>query len=283
MHVGRILGAVSLRARSPKAVLTAAEVAAVCGAELTVLTVLQDPWEMVRPEEVEGFRRTRAGSPASLAAARAVEQLQRLARPATLAAPTVSYQAAFGWPSIEIARCAEALAADLIVLGKGEETARGAAESVTTAVLRRSRVPVLVAPPTHRVYRTVLAGVDDGPHAADVLEVAQGMAEHFGAHVVALHVDRAEAGVVAPGERRSWLRRIEVSAHAGGTAVAPCETAVRQGDVASEILAEAGARDAELIVFGYHRGMNYGDPAAATTVAARLLRRASCALLAVPV
>ena len=283
MHVGRVLGAVSLYAPTPKAILTAAEVAAACGAELTVLTVLRDPWELVRPDEVEGFRRTNQGSPASLAATRAVERLQELTRVAVLPAPRVSYQAAFGWPSIEIARCAEAIGADLIVLGPGEEVARGAAENVTTATLRRSRVPVLVAPAQHRVYRTVLACVDDSPHAMDVLEVAQATADHFAAHVVALHVEPSDAGVLAPGERRPWLRHVEASSRQGGTAVVPCETAVRQGDVASEILTEATTLDVELIVFGYRRGMNYGDPGAVTTVAARLLRRASCALLAVPV
>lgn len=283
MHIGRVLGAVSLYTPSPKAVLTAAEVAASCGAELTVLTVLREPWEMVRPEEVEGFRRTKTGSPANLAASRAVERLRELTRTAVLSAPKVSYQAAFGWPSIEIARCADAVGADLIVLGKGEEVARGAAENVTTAALRRSRVPVLVAPATHRVYRTVLVCVDDSPHAVEVLEVGQAMADHLGAHVVALHVEPAESGLLAPGERRPWLRHVEAGARQGGAAVATCETAVRQGDVTSEILAEAAAREVELIVFGYRRGMNYGDPGAVTTVAARLLRRASCALLAVPV
>ena len=52
-----------------------------------------------------------------------------------------------------------------------------------------------------------------------------------------------------------------------------------------ELAVRGGIRpeDAELLVFGYRRGMNYGDPGAVTTVTARLLRRASCALLAVPV
>jgi len=248
-----------------------------------MLTVLRDPWELVRPDEVEGFRRRQSGSPADLAAARAVERLRVLCERAVLSAPIVSYRAAFGWPSVEIARCAEELGVDLIVLGKGEEVARGAAENVTTATLRRSRVPVLVAPAEHRVYRRVLACVDDSPHAVDVLEAAQTAADGFGAHLVALHVEPAEAGVLAKGERRPWLRHIEQSGREGGAAVAACETAVRQGDATTEILAECQAEDAELIVFGYRRGMNYGDPGAVTTVAARLLRRASCALLAVPV
>lgn len=282
LQVRRVLGAVSLYTPSPKAVLTAAEVAAVFRAELTVLTVLRDPWELVRPDEIEGFRRTQSGSPADLAAARAVERLTTLCGPAVLPAPSASYHAAFGWPSIEIARCAEEIRADLIVLGKGEEVARGATENVTTATMRRSRVPVLVAPAEHRAYRRVLACVDDSPHAVEVLEAAQATADGFGAHLVALHVEPAEAGVLASAERRPWLRYIEQGGN-GGAAVAHCETVVRQGDVTSEILAECRAEDAELLVFGYRRGANYGEPGAVTSVAARLLRRAACALLAVPV
>lgn len=283
-QIHRVLGAVSLYTPSPKAALTAAEVAAVFHADLTMLTVLRDPWELVRPDEVEGFRRTQSGSPADLAGARAVERLQALCGPAVLSAPSVSYRAAFGWPSIEIARCAEEVGADLIVLGKGEEIARGGTENVTTATMRRCHVPVLVSPAGHRAYRRVLACVDDSPHAMDVFEAAQATAEGFGAHLVTLHVEQAAAGVLAQGERRSWLRHVEQGGNGhGGAAVAPCETIVRQGDVTSEILAECRAEDADLAVFGYRRGMNYGEPGAVTSVAARLLRRASCALLAVPV
>ena len=281
-QVRRVLGAVSLYTPTPKAVLTAAEVAAAFHAELTVLTVLRDPWELVRADEVEAFRRAKSGSPADLAGARAVEQLQALCAPAVLPAPSASYRAAFGWPSIEIARCAEAIGADLVVLGKGEEVARGASENVTTATMRRSRVPVLVAPAQHRAYRRVLACVDDSPHAVEVFEVAQAAADGFAAHLVALHVEAAEEGVLGQGERRAWLRHVEQGG-SGGAAVANCETIVRQGDVTTEILAECRAEDADLLVFGYRRGMNYGDPGAVTTVAARLLRRASCALVAVPV
>ena len=284
LQVRRVLGAVSLYTPSPKAALTAAEVSAVLHADLTMLTVLRDPWELVRPDEVEGFRRMQSGSPADLASARAVEQLQALCGPAVPSAPSVSYRAAFGWPSIEIARCAEEIGADLIVLGKGEEVARGATENVTTATMRRSHVPVLVAPAEHRAYRRVVACVDDSPHAQDVLEAAQVAAEGFGAHLAALHVEPADAGVLAQGERRPWLRHVEQEGSGKrGAAVAPCETIVRQGDVTTEILAECRAENADLLVFGYRRGMNYGEPGAVTTVAARVLRRASCALLAVPV
>jgi len=289
MRIRRILAAISLHAPNPKAALTAAEVAAVTQAELVVLTVLDNPWELVRADEVEGFRRTHGGSPADLATTRACAQLTALAGPAVQSAPSVFYRAAFGLASVEIVRCAEEIGADLIVLGRSEEAARAPAESVTPATLRRSRIPVLVPPPVHEVYRRVLACIDDTPGAPIVFDAARTLADRFGATVVALHVEPSTNGLVAPGERRSWLRRLEgiegqAGTGAGGAPSGVCafETLVRQGDVTTEILAEADAGRADLIVFGYRRGMNYGGAGAVVTVAARLLRRAPCALLAVP-
>ena len=175
MRVRRVLGAISLYTPAPRAALAAAEVAALAGADLTVLTVLRDPWELVRADEVEGLRRTHGGSPAAIAAERAGARLRELAGPAVLPVPNVSYHTAFGWPSVEIARHAEEIGADLIVIGHGHEVVQSKEESVTAATLRRSRVPVLVAPLHHRVYRRILACVDESPHAVNVLNAALAM------------------------------------------------------------------------------------------------------------
>jgi nucleotide-binding universal stress UspA family protein len=258
-------------------------VAAVAHAELEVLTVLANPWELVHADEVEGLRRARLGSPAEVAARRACERLERLAGAAVLAAPRVSYRAAFGWPSVELVRRAEESGADLIVLGNSGGAPLGPAEDVTPATLRRSRVPVLVAPQVHEVYRRVLACVDDSPHASRVLEAASTLGDGFGIHTVALHVEPASSAILSGGGRRPWLTRLEEGASNGGGTALALETIVRQGDTVSEILNEASSGPDALIVFGYHRGMNYGAAGAVTTVAARLLRRATSALLAVPV
>jgi nucleotide-binding universal stress UspA family protein len=281
MHVRRVLAAVDLSSTSPKAVLAAAELAAVAKAELIVLTVLRDPWELVGPEEVEGYRRARTGSPADLAATRASERLQQLAGPAALPAPSVSYRTAFGLPGIEIPRHAEEVGADVLVLGRpnGKHPQNGA-PSVTAAILRRSRVPVLIAPSVHQVYRRVLAGVDDSPNAPAVLNAAITIGDCFGARIAALHVKPTSALPVLPSDRPRWLRRLEQAEGDGGTVVAACETLVRQGDPATEILAETEASD--LLVIGYRRGMILDDPAPPGT-ATRVLRRATCAVLAVPV
>ena len=281
MQLQRVLAGISLRAPNPRAALTAAEVAAVAHADLEILTVLANPWELVPADEVEALRRAHLGSPAEVATQRACEQLERLAGPAVVSAPRVSYHAAFGWPSVELVRRAEETEADLIVLGSSGQGAIGPAENVTPATLRRSRTPVLIAPPLHEVYQRVVACVDDSPNASRVLEAATTLGECFGVRTVALHVERATTGILAVGSRRPWLSRMDENAD-GGTALA-LETVVRQGDVVSEILNEAKSGPDSLIVFGYHRGMNYGAAGAVTTVAARLLRRGTSALLAVPV
>jgi len=282
MQVRRLLSAISLQSPGPRAALAGAEIAALAHAELVVLTVLRDPWEVLRPDEIEGLRRLHAGSPAAIAMERAVHRLEELVAPAVLSAPSVTYRVAFGLPSVEIARTAEETAADLIVIGCGDEVVQSGQESVTAATLRRCRVPVLVAPLRHRVCRRILACVDDSPNASRVLDAALAMGEYQGAHVVALHVEPAAAGLAAS-DSRPWLRRLERAREDRGTAVAECETAVRQGDPATEILAQAAADNADLIVFGYRRGLHYGNAGAIGTVAVRLLRRAECALLAVPV
>jgi nucleotide-binding universal stress UspA family protein len=281
MQIRRVLAGISLQAPNPRAVLTAAEVAAVAHADLEVLTVLASPWEFVSADEVEGLRRAHLGSPAEVAAQRACERLECLAGPAAISAPPVSYHTAFGLPSVELVRRAEETSADLIVLGNSGHHVAGPAEDVTPATLRRSRVPVLIAPTVHEVYQRVLACVDDSPNASRVLEAAATLGECFGVHTVALHVEPVTTGIVTSGGRRPWLGRLEESA-GGGTALA-LETVVHQGDVVSEILNEAKSGPNSLIVFGYRRGMNYGAAGAVTTVAARLLRRATSALLAVPV
>ena len=281
MHVRRVLAAVDLSTSSPKAVLAAAELAAVAKAELIVMTVLLDPWALVGPEELEGYRRARAGSPAALAATRASKRLQQLAGPAALPAQSVSYRTAFGLPGIEIPRHADDVGADILVLGPSTvQRSPDKASSVTTAILRRSRVPVLIAPRAHQVYRRVLVGVDDSPNALAVLNAAITIGDSLGARIVALHVEPTSTPPVQSGDRPRWLQRLEQTEGDGGAVVAACETLVRQGDPVTEILAEAEHSD--LLVIGYRRGMILDDPMAPGT-AMRVLRRATCAVLAVPV
>lgn len=281
MHVRRVLATIDLSAPRHQTLLVAAEMAACAKADLVVMSVVRDPWELVRADEVEGFRRTHSGSPADLATARATRRLREMVEPAGLPVSTVTYRIAFGLPGIEIPRIAEEEGVDVVVLGRsaGQDLSEPA-KRVTDAVLRRSRVPVLIAPMSHRVFQRVLACVDDSPNAPVVLEAALAFAECLHAHPLALHVQPTQAppGVIAG--RPRWLRRLEQAEGAEGAAVALCETIVREGSPATEILAGASAERADLIAIGYCRGMSLDDH---NGIAVRVLRRARCAVLAVPI
>jgi nucleotide-binding universal stress UspA family protein len=276
--VHRILATVELNAPSPRTLVTAGEMAACAGAELIVMSVVRDPWELVRADEIEGFRRTHSGSPADLASARATQQLRHSVEGAALPVSAITYRIAFGLPGIEIPRIAENERADVVVMGRS--AALTSTHGVTNATLRRSRVPVLIAPAAHRVFHRVLACVDDSPNAPTVLEAALGTAECFHAHPLALHVQPTGVAPATAEGRPRWLRRLEQAEGEGGVAVALCETVVREGSPTTEILSEAAAVNADMIVLGYPRGMSLDD---ANSVAARVLRRAACAILAVPV
>jgi nucleotide-binding universal stress UspA family protein len=281
MKVRHVLATLDLAAPSPRTLVAAAELATVASADLTVLTVLPDPWTLVRADEVEGFRRTHSGSPADLAAARATERLREMVHAAALPTPEVTCRVAFGVPGVEIPRIAEEVQADVVVLGRTSDAVqRDPRQRVTDATLRRSRVPVLIAPPTHHVYRRVLACVDDSPNAPTVLAAALAIAECFRAHPLALHVQPTSVPPAASAGRPRWLRRLEEAGGDGGAAVALCETLVREGSPATEIVSGAAAESADLIVIGYCRGMSLDD---ANGIAVRVLRRAPCAVLAVPI
>lgn len=281
MHVRRILATIDLSAPSHQALVAAGELAACAKAEIIILSVIRNPWDLIHPDEVEPLRRTHGGSPADLAAARATERLRHTVDAGGIPAPAISYRIAFGVPGIEIPRVAEEEHADVVVVGRTAAAGpRSPAQRVTDATLRRSRVPVLVAPLTHRVYQRVLACVDDSPNAPTVLSAALGVAECLHAHPLALHVQPAGVPPESSGDRPHWLRRLEQAGGEGGTTVAACETVVREGSPATEILAAADAVSADVIVIGYCRGMSLDDD---NGVAVRVLRRAACAVLAVPI
>ena len=179
---------------------------------------------------------------------------------------------AVGVPAIEIARTADSSGADLIVLGRGLPTEMESrdAGSVVERTVRRARVPCLLVRQGEKVFARVLAAVDGGPDSGDVLAAALVFGRLFDASVRAVLV---EAAVLAA-----------VGAPTGLPELTPAvgdETIVCQGDPVSEIMRVVREQDVDLLVFGHHRG---GPVSAHATsgVAARLLQRAPCAVLTVP-
>ncbi len=186
---------------------------------------------------------------------------------------------AVGIPPIEIARAAESRGVDLIVLGRDFPCPLDPRRDGNTAdgTVRRARVPCLLVPPGQQAFRRVLAAVDGGPDSQDVIGAAHLVGRVFDAAVRVVQVEEpVPAGVGAP----AWSHEppASVSAPPGGE----CDTIVCQGDPVSEILRVARQQHIDLLVFGHHRG---GPVRAHATsgVAARLLQRAPCAVLTVPI
>jgi nucleotide-binding universal stress UspA family protein len=132
-------------------------------------------------------------------------------------------------------------------------------------------------PRGQEAFRRVLAAVDGGPDSGDVVAAAHLVGRLFSAAVSFVRVEEPVlAGVGAP----AWSH--EPPRSVGPAAGAECETIVRHGDPVSEVLRVVRQQDIDLLVFGHHRG---GPISAHATsgVAARLLQRAPCAVLTVPI
>jgi nucleotide-binding universal stress UspA family protein len=193
----------------------------------------------------------------------------------------VVYRTAFGIPAIEIIRCAQEEGADLVVLGRpAVDPGRPPEKSVTAAVLQRARVPVVLAPLHHVTVHRVAAALDEGPSnfVAEIMDVAETLAGAYGASVAALHVERPSRTTELAGVG-TW----ELPAGAGGTAVAThWEVLMRHGEPVREILAAIDEHVVDLLVVGYRRGAAVsGGPE--NCIAGQVLRRASCAAVAVPI
>jgi nucleotide-binding universal stress UspA family protein len=269
-----IVAATDGTAVARNAVEVAAQLAAASGASLRLLSVV----------------------PAPLTVTPAV-----LDRPgADVSQGQVETAVAVGMPGVEIARFAESVAADLIVMGRPIRSmaSRRFLGDTGDAVARRSRSPTLFVPPGGKLPVQLLAALDGTERgmivlhgaiafalaagcrlravtiepvkdaASELLAVAlpSGRGERLGQELDRLHRDSPELEAV-------WDRRIVHGAQAG--------LVVGHGEPVDEILREVAGSGAELLVLGFHRG---GPPGVVEgkSVGRRLLHASRCALLTVP-
>jgi len=199
--------------------------------------------------------------------------------------------ALFGVPAIEIVRVARETRALRIVLGRSPHSAleRFLLGATADRVLRLSPIPCLVAA-SPAVASRMLVAVDDSEYGARALRVALRHAAATGAEVRCVHV------VPAPGEGgrkrladalprvRQFLDEFvgSLRAEAGKEGPVPeAATTVRTGVAGREILLEAEACGADLVVVGTH-GRGFLQRAILGSTSEHLLHNATTSLLIVP-
>jgi len=237
------------------AVCTAASLARRAEADLRVAAVAQ------RLPVVETF--TPSGSVSEIYLDAIADALERRAR---------DFLTEMRWPEAPVlrekgdlagatARAAKQVSADLVVLGSGNHgSSRSLTASAADRIIHLASLPVLVTPePRREAYRRVLVGVDLMNRGKGVTEAAALVARIDGASLRALHVHESvpmldEVGIIDDAvirrDAEESLRRIVADLELPATL--EHETVFRYGHAGHEILAEAEAWGADLVVIGSH-------------------------------
>lgn len=180
-----------------------------------------------------------------------------------------------GLPGIELPRYAESVGADLLVLGRRPREATGPPLGATgDAVVRRSRIPCLLLPLRGSAPRRILLALDPGPRGGAVRDFALAFADAVGVEMRCVSVKRV------PGAPRG-SRLVSHLPVANCDDAGHCLRRWREGELSTEILAEAEEVDADVIAFGVHRGGRLGAETQ-FGVSHHLVREAQTALLTVP-
>jgi nucleotide-binding universal stress UspA family protein len=231
--------------------------------------------------------------PADLQAA-ALEALNGLVEPARAVGVVTEICLETGGVVPQILRRAEAISADLLVVGTHGRSGfeRLMLGSVAEKVLRKATCPVLTVPfgpghPGDPPFRKILCGTDFSEASVAAVRAARGLAAELGATCLVAHVvhwpfgpEIAEPPAVAfrhslEGQARDRLDRlVEVTAVDGG----PAEAILATGEPARELLGIGDGYAIDLIVLGVsgHGAMNRAVIGSTT---AAVLRQATCPVL----
>jgi len=281
MQIRHLVAATDESEAGRRAVWTAIELASSAEARVTVLRVVP-----IEARVVAGIVQTRPvddvdgelGAPA-------VDRLRRWVEadlPPIGRKPPIQYAVTFGLPGIEIARFAERVGADLLVLGRKPRSrmVRLLLGDTADAVARRSRLPCLFVPPAGTPPRDLLVAIDGSERGMAVLEAGDMFARTIGAElrVVTVEANQAEepaALAASTPATRSLVIRSRVQG------VLRRDVEVRRGQPVEAILAAVDEQAPDVLVLGCHRGGPAGIMEAGST-SRRLAHTAPCAVLTVP-
>lgn len=225
------------------------------------------------------------------------EQLRRLIdNPANSHGVAARLRVVVGNPLSAIAAEADALDADLIILGaRGESFLRHAMLGSTAARLLRKSVrrPVLlVKQPPHETYRSVLVAVDFSPVSLQAIRTARRLAPD--ADLVLLHAFELpyEGKLVLGGVEERVIRqyvttdsdtrrkRLHNLASAAGLAPTEYSARVIHGDPSQQIIAMEQEVDCDLIVIGKH-GAHIAEELLLGSVTKHVLAESQCDVLVI--
>jgi nucleotide-binding universal stress UspA family protein len=210
-----------------------------------------------------------------------------------------------GHPPAVIVATAEAISADLLVLGTHGRSGfdRWVLGSVTETVLRKARCPVLTVP-THAggvaepaVFRRIVCAVDFSECAMRALEYATSLAERAHASLTVVHVielppdvprEVHETVMLGPRNQREYIALAEEAGRARLADALPdrvrasltVDTVLAAGKPYREILRVAAEHSADLIVVGVH-GRGAIDRMLFGSTTQHLVRQASCPVLTI--
>ncbi|HEX6162491.1 MAG TPA: universal stress protein [Vicinamibacterales bacterium] len=207
-------------------------------------------------------------------------------------------------PAPRIIEAAEAFDADLIVTGSHGRTGiqRVFLGSVVETLLHRCGRPVLTIPShitparlaTDISFRRIVCAVDFAPASLGALAHALSIAEETDASLTLLHVIEMPAELQYPPQGPNYdvallraeaeaavLTRLQALVPEHARDYCTIRTEVLEGGASRQILREADALDADLIVLGVH-GRNAFDLAFFGSNSKDVIRQAHCPVLAVP-
>jgi nucleotide-binding universal stress UspA family protein len=213
--------------------------------------------------------------------------------------------AADGMPPAEILAKAEALPADLVVMGTHGRTGfeRLLLGSTTETVLRKARCPVLTVPrhvpdavPLQPVlFKRILCAIDFSDCSMQALNYAMSLAQEADSQLTIMHVidlppdiarEVYEPPLAAARFRQELITRMEVEARKRLNEAVPdtvreyctVDTLLTTGKPSQEILRAATEQKTDLLVIGIH-GRGPVDRLVFGSTAEHLVRRATCPVL----
>lgn len=292
LEVNRILCPVDFSPFSERALVVATRMAKWYGARLRVLHIMP-PMESSESSELASVTR-------ALTTRNLIATVERSRLPGVDISTEVIDSA---HPDEAILECANAFDADLIVTGSHGRTGvqRVLLGSVVESLLHKSGRPILTVPShidPRRLdhagsFGLVLCTVDFGATSLAALAMAFSLAEEVDARLTLLHVIEVPPALGHPQSQGFDVDQLRAEAEAQCLtklrALVPehardyctIETAVVEGNVASQILRVANEQAADLIVLGVH-GRSAFDLAFFGSNSKEVIRQAQCPVLVVP-